>query len=168
MVEKMAEKGLSGLSRCFRGAISSFCKEGNLLFVGSPFTCLPFAEFLYYGIRDLPLKCYFMPGTDIAKITQLTPREGFGYQLDLQKAREHKQEEKNEFDIVVLLGGLAMPKSQVSPKILKEQLLKVSSLDFVVALFFQGIMRKPEWLEEFRFKYIVDADISKVVLEEPQ
>jgi len=157
----MVEKGLSGLSRCFRGAVSAFGKEGKLLFVGSPFTCLPFAEFLSYGIRDLQLMCYFMPGTDITNIIRLIPRKGFGFQLAMQV-----QEEKNGFDVIVLLGGLAMPKSQVSPKVLKEQLLKVSNLDFAMALFFQGIMRMPEWLEEFKFKYVVDADISRVVLEE--
>jgi hypothetical protein len=160
MVEKMVEKGLSGLSRCFRGAVKDFNGEGNVLFVGSPFTCLPFAEFLSYSIRDLPLKAYFMPGTDMSLIRQIVVNEGFGFQLGALA------ESVPKFDIVVLLGGLALPKSQVSPSALKKVLLKVSDLSFVMALFFQGIMKKPEWLEEFRFVYLIDADISRIVLEE--
>ena len=160
MVEKMVEKGLPGLSRCFRGAVKDFKGEGNVLFVGSPFTCLPFAEFLSYSIRDLPLKAYFMPGTDMSLIRQIVVNEGFGFQLGALAVSVPK------FNIVVLLGGLALPKSQVSPSALKKVLLKVSDLSFVMALFFQGIMKKPEWLEEFRFVYLIDADISRIVLEE--
>jgi hypothetical protein len=38
------------LSRCFHCAVKNFNREGNVLFVGSPFTCLPFAEFLSYSM----------------------------------------------------------------------------------------------------------------------
>ena len=65
----------------------------------------------------------------------------------------------------MLLGGLAMAKTYVIPKMLRQELLKVSDLNFVLAFFFQGIMRKQEWVEEFEFSYIIDADLSRVVLE---
>lgn len=158
-VEKAAEKGLVGLSKCFRGAVSGYKGGGKLLFVGSPFTCLPFAEFLSYAIRDLNMKTYFMPGLDADKIREIMPVDGYGFQLG-------KAEDRGDFDVVVLLGGLALPKTYVDPTSLRKALLRVSKLDYVVALFFQGVMRKEEWLNEFKFRFIVDADISKVVLEE--
>lgn len=157
-VEKAAEKGLVGLSRCFRGAVSGYKGSGKLLFVGSPYTCLPFAEFLSYAIRDLNMKTYFMPGLEVEKIREIVPLEGYGFQLG-------KVEDRGNFEVVVLLGGLALPKTYVDPASLKKALLRVSKLDYVVALFFQGVMRKEEWLNEFKFRFIVDADISKVVLE---
>ncbi len=159
MVEKMVEKGLVGLSRCFKGALANYGKPAKLLFVGSPATCLPFAEFLCNSIKDLPIEPYFMPGADTRRIRRVTAAEGFGYQLgDASPA--------GRFDVVVLLGGLAMAKTLVDPKMLKQELLKVSDLKFVAALFFQGAMRKPEWMGEFEFNYIIDADLSRVVLEE--
>jgi len=158
-VEKMLEKGLVGLSRCFKGAMINYGKPAKLLFVGSPATCLPFAEFLCNSIKDLPLEPYFMAGGDTSKIRKISMLEGFGYQLGGAIAAE-------KFEIVVLLGGLAMAKTAVNPKILRGALLKVSDLEFVVAFFFQGVMRRPEWAEEFGFKYIIDAEIDRVVLED--
>jgi hypothetical protein len=158
MVVKMEEKGLVGLSRCFRGALSGYGKPAKLLFVGSPATCLPFAEFLCNSIKDLPIEPHFMAGADTGRIRKISLSEGFGYQLGdaISEAR---------FNIVVLLGGLAMAKTYVIPKMLRQELLKVSDLNFVLAFFFQGIMRKQEWVEEFEFSYIIDADLSRVVLE---
>jgi len=159
MIEKIVDKGLAGLSRCFKTAISAYGRGGKLLFVGSPFTCLPFAEFLSYGIRDLPFKVYFSPDADASRIAVIVLREGYGYNLG-----EVKKE--GDFDIVVLLGGLAMPRSQVGPKEVRKRLLEVSALDFVVAFCFQGVMHKPEWLNEFKFRYFINADLSRVTLME--
>ncbi len=158
MVEKMVDKGLSGLSRCFRGAVMNYGKPAKLLFVGSPFTCLPFAEFLCYSIRDLPIEPHFMSSADIKKVRKIAKEDGFGYQLG--------DETISKYDIVVLLGGLALSKTPVDPKVLKQELMKISDLSFIIALFFQGVMRKPEWMEEYAFKYLVDADLSRVLLEE--
>jgi len=159
MIEKMVDKGLAGLSRCFKAAISAYGRGGKLLFVGSPFTCLPFAEFLSHAIRDLPFKVYFSPDADASRIATIVLREGYGYNLG-----EAKKE--GDFDIVVLLGGLAMPKSQVGPKEVRKRLLEVSALDFMVAFCFQGVMYKPEWLNEFKFRYFINADLSRVTLME--
>jgi len=159
MIEKMVDKGLAGLSRCFKTAISAYGRGGKLLFVGSPFTCLPFAEFLSYGIRDLPLQVYFSPDADVNRIATIVLREGYGYNLG-----EVKKE--GGFDIAVLLGGLAMPRSKVGPKEVRRRLLEVSALDFVVAFCFQGVMYKPEWLDEFKFRYFINADLSRVTLME--
>ncbi|MEM1574019.1 MAG: DUF2124 family protein [Candidatus Methanomethylicaceae archaeon] len=157
MEEILVDKGLSGLSRCFRKVIIESNKTGKLLFVGSPFTCLPFAEFLTYSIRDLPIKTYFSPNGDLDKIIEIIAKEGIGYTIG-------KIEGIKDFEIVVLLGGLAMPKSQVDPILLKEKLEKVSKLDYVIGVCFQGVMNRPEWIDTFKFKYFIDSDISRVSL----
>lgn len=159
MEEILTDKGLSGLNRCFRKAIIESKRMGKLLFVGSPFTCLPFAEFLTYGIRDLPIKTYFSPNGDLNKIVEIIAKEDIGYTVV-------KVEEIKNFEIIVLLGGLAMPKSQVNPISLKEKLKEVSQLDCVIGVCFQGVMNKPEWIDTFKFKYFIDSDISRVSLFE--
>lgn len=158
-MEILVEKGLVGLNRCFRKAVRASNRGGRLLFVGTPYTCLPFAEFLTYSIRDLPLKTYFSPNGDIEKIVESVEREGHGYTLG-------ERVSGIDFQIVVLLGGLAMPKSQVDPLALFERLRDVSRLDFVIGVCFQGVMDKPEWKDVFKFKYFIDADLSKVSLFE--
>ena len=45
MSGKAELKGLAGMSKAFRSAVEEKMKGGKMLFVGSPFTCLPFAEF---------------------------------------------------------------------------------------------------------------------------
>ena len=159
MSEKMVSKGLVGLSRCFKEAITLSGRSGNLLFVGSPFTCLPFAEFLSYAIRDLPIKVHFSPNGDPGKIALLVSKEGYGYNLG-EASKEHS------FDIVVLLGGLAMPTSKITPRELKNNLEKISKLDLVIGFYFMGIMNKPEWINEFNMRYMIDGDLSQVTLTE--
>lgn len=157
--EKLIEKGLVGLSKCFRRAVIDCNKSGDLLFVGTPFTCLPFAEFLTYSIRDLPIKTYFSPNGDPEKITEIVEKGGIGYTLG-------EITNKKKFQIVVLLGGLAMPKSQIDPFILRERLRTLSPLDVVIGVCFQGVMKKPEWKDTFKFRYFIDADLSSVTLFE--
>lgn len=152
MVSDVEAKGLSGLSRCFRDAIEGLGKTGRVLFVGSPFTCLPFAEFLCYGIRDFDLKPCFMPSSEVGKIREIVREEGYGFQLGGKVVGVR-------FDIVVFLGGLAMPKYGVSPSALKEALLGVSDLKKTVAVCFQGSLKNKEWIETFRFSYIIDTDL---------
>jgi hypothetical protein len=155
----MVEKGLVGLSRCFRSAVVKSNRSGRLLFVGTPYTCLPFAEFLTYSIRDLPVRSHFSPNGETDKIVELVDRKGYGYTLGDCVAREG-------FQIVVLLGGLAMPKTQVDPSTLRRKLSSVSDLDCVIGVCFQGVMDKPEWRDTFKFKYFINAEISRVSLFE--
>lgn len=153
MKSKVEAKGLSGLSKCFRTAVESIGGEGDALFVGSPFTCLPFAEFLCYGIRDFPLKPFFMPSSDSSKIRELVKDEGYGYQLGGLKSG-------TDYRIVVLLGGLAIPKYGVPPKVLKEAIERLPGSKDMIAVCFQGSLRSPDWTDTFRFKYLIDTDLA--------
>jgi len=159
MIEKSSDRALAGISRSFKEAILAHGSGGRLLFVGSPFTCLPFAEFLAYGIRELPYCIYFAPDGCPEKISRIERREGFGFSLG-------KLSGDRGFDVVVLLGGLAIERLQVDPVALKSRLAEVSHLGFIVGFCFQGVMNKPEWFEVFKFKYFIDADISRVILLE--
>lgn len=153
MKSRVETKGLSGLSKCFRTAVESIGKEGDILFVGSPFTCLPFAEFLCYGIRDFPLKPFFMPSLDSGMIRELVKDEGYGYQLGGLKAG-------TDYRIVVLLGGLAIPKYGVHPKALKNAIDCLPGIEDKVAVCFQGSLRNPDWTDTFQFKYLIDTDLA--------
>lgn len=145
-------KGLSGLSKCFRNAVESIGR-GDIIFVGSPFVCLPFAEFLCYGIRDFPLKPFFMPLSEARKTRELVKHEGYGYQLGGLKAG-------TDYRIVTLLGGLAIPKYGVPPKVLKETIDILPGSKDVIAICFQGSLRSPEWIKTFNFKYLIDTDLT--------
>lgn len=153
MKSEVEAKGLSGLSKCFRNAVESLGKEGGVLFVGSPFTCLPFAEFLCYGIRDFPLKPFFMPSSESSKIRELVKDEGYGYQLGGLKACA-------DYRIVTLLGGLAIPKYGVPPKVLKEAIDRLPGRKDTIAVCFQGSLRSPDWIDTFKFKYLIDTDLA--------
>jgi hypothetical protein len=159
MIEKSSGRGLAGISRSFKEAVLAHGKGGRLLFVGSPFTCLPFAEFLAYSIRKIPYAIYFAPDGYPEKISRIEGREGFGFSLG-------ELSDDRGFDVVVLLGGLAMEKSWVDPVALKSRLVEVCNLGFIVGFCFQGVMNRPEWFEVFKFKYFIDADISRVILLE--
>ncbi|MDI9643964.1 MAG: DUF2124 family protein [Candidatus Verstraetearchaeota archaeon] len=152
MSARIEAKGLVGLSRCFRDAVHSTRKEGRILFVGTPFTCLPFAEFLCYGIRDLALKPFFMPGNQADKIREIVKMEGYGYQLGAHSKESH-------YDIVVLLGGLGMPKYGLPPAMLQEVLSSISDKENIIAVCFQGTLKSIDWTGTFRFKFLINSDL---------
>ncbi|MBC7120198.1 MAG: DUF2124 family protein [Candidatus Methanosuratus sp.] len=152
MSGKFEAKGLSGLSRCFRAAVEGIGKDGNVLFVGSPFTCLPFAEFLCYSIRDFPITPYFMPLSETDRVREIVKDEGYGYQLGEFKSG-------GGYNIVVLLGGIAMPKYGVAPQIMKAAFDRLPGAKNTIAVCFQGSLRSPDWTGTFSFRYLIDTDL---------
>ena len=111
-MEKLQEvKGLGGMLNGFRDLVKD---DEKIMFVGSPGFCTPFALFLGYPVREKELA--FMPGLNKEKARKIVTTE---YGLELG--------EKSSFeaDVVVILGGMAMPKIGVKPEEMKNFLAKM-------------------------------------------
>lgn len=147
-------QGVGGILNSFRGLVEGAEK---ITFVGTPGFCTPFAELLGFVIRDRKLA--FIPTLDFekARSISMTPE---GMQLG-ETVDAHA-------DVVVLLGGLAMPKIGTGPEKAREiarKVLEGSEKRIIIGVCFQSMFMQQKWDEIINFDYIINADLSVEVLE---
>ena len=151
VMEKLQDvKGLGGMLNGFRDLVKD---DQKIMFVGSPGFCTPFALFLGYPVREKELA--FMPGLNKEKARKIVTTE---YGLELG--------EKSSFeaDVVVILGGMAMPKIGVKPEEMKNFLAKMKYKK-LIGVCFMSIFEKSGWCEALQFdclmNMIIEGDLSK-------
>jgi len=147
-------QGVGGILNNFRDLADGAEK---ITFVGTPGFCTPFAELLSFVVRDRKLA--FIPGLDFdnARSIHMTPE---GMQLgELTDAHA---------DLLVLLGGLAMPKTGINPEKAKEIAIKAlenSEKKRIIGLCFQSMFMQQKWDKIINFDYIINADLAVEVIE---
>jgi len=147
-------QGVGGILNSFRSLVEGIEK---ITFVGTPGFCTPFAELLGFVVRDRKLA--FVPNLDFGKARSIlmTPE---GMQLgELTDAHA---------DLVVLLGGLAMPKMGISPEKamdISRKVLENSEKKKVIGVCFQSVFMQQKWDEIISFDYIINSDLAVEVLE---
>ncbi|NYT01225.1 MAG: DUF2124 domain-containing protein [Methanosarcinales archaeon] len=138
-------KGLGGLLNGFRDLVKD---DAKITFVGSPGFCTPFALFLGYPVKDRELA--FVPGLQVDKARRITPTE---YGLELGEPTSA------DADVVVVLGGMAMPKIGCSVQEMKEFLGKVKHKK-LIGVCFMGIFDKAGWCANLEFDQVMNAVIE--------
>lgn len=147
-------KGLNGQLATFKKEVGDVEK---ITFIGSPGVCTPFAEFMAYAVRDK--ETHFIPLLDIGDCHQFELKS-YGMVLN-----NDVSDPKNS-DIVVLLGGLAMPKYDVDTDELNsliEDILKEGGRIFGVC--FMDMFCKVNWPDKVNFDKIIDGTMTGVVKE---
>ena len=145
-------KGINGNLLAFKEAVG---KAKKVTFVGTPGVCTPFAELFAYVIRDK--ESVFIPLTDTtsAKKIEFTPQ---GMQLS-EPADPHA-------DVVALLGGLSMPKSNVTTEDVNEMISQILKKDGkIIGLSYMGMFKEAGWLDKVDFDYIIDGTLTGSVLK---
>jgi hypothetical protein len=150
-MEKLQDvKGLGGMLNGFRDLVKD---DQKIMFVGSPGFCTPFALFLGYPVREKELA--FTPGLNKEKAREIITTE---YGLELGEMSSF------EADVVVILGGMAMPKIGVKPEEMKEFLARMKYKK-LIGVCFMSIFEKAGWCQALQFDYlmnmILEGDLSK-------
>ena len=152
-MEDMYEwKGLNGQLVTFKKEIGDAEK---ITFIGSPGVCTPFAEFLAYAVRDK--ENHFIPLLDIDDCHEF---ESKPYAMVLKD----EVSDPHDSDVVVLLGGLSMPKYDVDTeevKALVKEILKEDGL--LMGVCFMDMFTKAGWLEKVNFDCVIDGTLIGVV-----
>jgi hypothetical protein len=143
-------KGLGGMLNGFRDLVKD---DKKITFVGSPGFCTPFALFLGYPVRDKELA--FIPGLNKEKVRKIISTE---YGLELG------ENSSADADVVVVLGGMAMPKIGVKPGEMKDFLTQIKYKK-LIGVCFMSLFEKSGWCQALEFDYvmnmIIEGDISK-------
>ena len=146
VMEKVQDvKGLGGMLNGFRELVKD---ERSITFVGSPGFCTPFALFLGYPVREKELA--FVPGLNIDKARKIISTE-YGLELG-EKANA-------DADVVVILGGMAMPKIGVRPEEMRE-FLKKMSYKKLIGVCFMSIFEKSGWCQILPFQYVMNVNLE--------
>ena len=145
-------KGLNGQLVTFKKEVGDAQK---ITFVGSPGVCTPFAEFLAYSVRDK--ETCFIPLLDIDECHEF---ENKSYAMVLKDELYNP----HNSDVVVLLGGLSMPKYNVDTDelmVLVNEILKDDGK--LMGVCFMNMFEKAGWLEKIDFDCVVDGTLVGVV-----
>ena len=145
-------KGLNGQLVTFKKEVGDAQK---ITFVGSPGVCTPFAEFLAYSVRDK--ETCFIPLLDIDECHEF---ENKSYAMVLKD----ELYDPHNSDVVVLLGGLSMPKYDVDTielMVLVNEILKDDGK--LMGVCFMNMFEKAGWLEKIDFDCVVDGTLVGVV-----
>lgn len=145
-------KGLNGQLVTFKKEVGDAEK---ITFIGSPSVCTPFAEFLSYVVRDK--ETHFIPLLDIDDCHEF---ESKPYAMVLKD----DVSDPHDSDVVVLLGGLSMPKYDVDTDELNALVKEIIKEDGqIIGVCFMDMFTKADWLDKVPFDTIIDGTLTGVV-----
>ena len=145
-------KGLNGQLVTFKKEVGDAQK---ITFIGSPGVCTPFAEFLTNVVRDR--ENHFIPLLDIDDCHQFEQKP---YAMVLRE----EVSDPHDSDVVVLLGGLSMPKYDVDTdelNALVDEILDENGR--IIGVCFMDMFTKADWLDKVDFDCIIDGTLAGVV-----
>ncbi len=145
-------KGLNGQLVTFKKEVGDAQK---ITFIGSPGVCTPFAEFLTNVVRDR--ENHFIPMLDIEDCHKFEQKP---YAMVLRD----EVSDPHDSDVVVLLGGLSMPKYDVDVGELNALVDEILAEDGrIIGVCFMDMFTKAAWLDKVDFDCIIDGTLTGVV-----
>ena len=145
-------KGINGQIVSFKNEVDGAEK---ITFIGSPGVCTPFAELLAYSVRDK--ESHFIPLLVIGECHQFIEKP-YAMVLNDEVSNPH------DSDVVVLLGGLSMPKYDVDTdevNALVNNILKDGGK--LIGVCFMDMFSKEGWFEKVDFDCVIDGTLTGVI-----
>jgi len=145
-------KGITGQINAFKNAVGDAQK---ITYMGSPSVCTPFAALMAYAVRDKENHFTSFIDIETSHKFELKP---WGMTLTEEVSDPH------DSDVVVLLGGLSMPKADIDTDELNnvvDEILKDEGK--LIGLCFMDMFTKADWLDKVDFDLIIDGTLTGVV-----
>ena len=126
----------------------------KITFIGMPGVCSPFALLFAYIVKEK--ESVFITGTDIKSARKLELTD---------QGMEFGESANPNADVVAILGGLAMPKTNIKPdevnKVIKNVLKKDGKL---IGLCYMDIFREYDWDQKLNFDCIINGTLNGFIL----
>lgn len=145
-------KGITGQINAFKNAVGDAQK---ITYMGSPSVCTPFAALMAYAVREK--ENHFISFIDIETCHKFELKP-WGMNLTVVVSDPHNS------DVVVLLGGLSMPKSNIDTDDVNnvvDEILKDGGK--LIGLCFMDMFAKAGWLEKVDFDLVIDGTLTGVI-----
>ncbi|KAF5059054.1 hypothetical protein DSECCO2_339960 [anaerobic digester metagenome] len=150
--------GIVGLTGSFREAVADLPEGSKVVFTGSAAVCTPFIELLSYSIRDKGFEMVFIPNADKGEARKIKKQENIGMSV-VDEAADPRNP-----DVVVVMGGLAMPKFGCPAEDVTAMINGISEEDpLIIGVCFMGIFKRSGWDEKIHFNTIIDTTMETQV-----
>ena len=154
------KSGIIGFTGAFRDSVKEITAGSKIVFTGSIAVCTPFIELLSYTIRDKNFDMVYVPVADLKKAKKINMQENIGYSvLDIPADPVGP-------DVVVVMGGLAMPKFGCSPddvlKMIKE--ISVDRKPKIIGVCFMNIFERTGWTKKISYDVLIDTNMETTVI----
>ena len=144
--------GLNGLLTIFKKEAGDASK---ITFIGSPGLCTPFSEFLSFGVNEK--ETHFIPLLNLDDCHEFELKS-YGMSLTDEVSDPHGS------DVVVLLGGLAMPDFNVDVNELVDLINDIKTDDGkIIGVCFMNMFADFGWLDKINFDCIIDGTLIPMV-----
>ena len=142
-----------------QGLLTIFAREAQeaskITFIGTPGLCTPFSEFLSFGVQDK--ETHFIPMLDIDNCHEFELRS-YGMTL------KDEISDPTGSDIVVLMGGLAMPENNLAVDDLNDLVNKILVEDGkILGVCFMNMFSDFGWTKEIDFDCIIDGTLIPMI-----
>ncbi len=153
------KRGIVGFTGTFRGILGDIKEGSKVVFTGSVAVCTPFIELLAYTVRDKGLDMLYVPVADANEARKIKEIAKVGYSVV-----DEKGDPQNP-DVVVVLGGLAMPKFGCAPEDVIQMIKTVSGEQKprVIGIGFMNIFENAGWDKKINFDTVIDTAMESVV-----
>ena len=153
------KSGIIGFTGAFRDSVKEIADGSKIVFTGSIAVCTPFIELLSYTIRDKNFDMVYVPVADLKKAKMINMQENIGYSVVDVPA------DPKGPDVVVVMGGLAMPKFGCSPedvlKMIKE--ISVDHKPKIIGVCFMNIFERTGWTKKISYDVLIDTNMETTV-----
>jgi|Deesub1362A_J573_1020465.scaffolds.fasta_scaffold08574_3 hypothetical protein len=128
----------------------------RIVFLGCGGSCTALAELIMYGLRGLKnCEMFYIPNLNLDKIHKMKYDPEIGIQLEPFTFDGFKA------DLIVLMGGLTIPKYRINIEEVKNLVTNLSNNHtVVVGACANSVFQKAGWTEKINFEYIVDMTLT--------
>jgi len=151
--------GIVGFTGTFRESIGDIKEGSKVVFTGSIAVCTPFIELLAYTVRDKGFDMLYVPRADAEEARKIKEIANIGYSVVDEKGDPKKP------DVVVVLGGLAMPKFGCTPEDVIQMIEALSGekKPKIIGVGFMNIFESAGWDKKLNFDTLMDTTMEVVV-----
>lgn len=153
MEDRNRKAGIPGLTGLFRESVTDVPDGSRVVFTGSVGGCSPIAELLALAVRKRDFELSFVPMAELSEARPMRWVDGVGFTVRDERI------ELRQADVLVVLGGLAMPK-------LGRPVEEVGSLHRqlgsprLIGVGFMGVLDRNGWTERLPFDTVIDGHLD--------
>jgi hypothetical protein len=150
--------GIVGLTKSFSEIVEDIEEGSKIVFTGSAAVCTPFIELLAYSIRNRGFEMVYVPNADVSEARKIKKQENIGVSV--------VDERSNAEDpaVVVVFGGLAMPKFGCPPEDVVNMIHDISKESpLIIGVCFMSMFKRAGWDKKIPFDAIIDTQMETIV-----
>ncbi len=149
------DSGIGGFNSAIRRVVQKTLKgrkNKRIILIGCSGTCIPLAELIISGLRGIKnAEFYYILNAEKSESYVIKP-SGFEFEW-------RKKDVPDDAEILILFGGLTLPKYGIDVEKVKELVSEYSDAT-VIGASGSNVFEKHGWLDRVDFDYLVDMTID--------